>query len=281
MLTAKTGSISEAAAGCYLSQPAASMALQQLERDLDNALFDRVGKRLQLNSKGEELFPKAVAIIDRAEELELSATNTLSRLSGALKIGCSQTVGNYLLPPYIAHFKKQYPEVQFTSVVNNTHQILNKLNTFELDMALIEGPQPNDSHFVSQKWLDDEMVVIACGNHPLTKKTTCDYRDLGLYPWVLRESGSGTAALIKQRTMEKFTPKVEIVLTAFEAIKNYVENSHCLSCISKSAMRGVSQRRIRILDKSPFNFTRPIWLVVHNLKYQSDVCGQFKSHLLE
>ena len=83
---AQTGSITAAAEGCFLSQPAASMSLQQFEQALATPVFDRIGKRLQLNTNGQNLLPKALEIVDRVRELQASVTdNSDGVLSGEIK----------------------------------------------------------------------------------------------------------------------------------------------------------------------------------------------------
>ena len=183
-----------------------------------------------------------------------------------------------MLPAYVASFKQNNPGVRLTVVMDNTQHILQQLTAFDLDMALVEGSVTNDPNLVCHKWRDDPMVVIARAAHPLTRKMKVGYPDMEKYRWVLREKGSGTAALIEQHAFDKFSLHVEIILTDFEAIKNYVAHSDCLSCVSNSAMTGVSNK-LRIIPVPQFTFSRPLSLVMHNKKYQTAASLKLKEHL--
>ena len=278
VLTYKYGSLSKAAESCFLSQPAASMSLAQLEQIISAPLFDRVGKHLTLNAVGAILLPKAIAIIDQVDELESLILDPLNCFQGTIRVGCTLTVGNYLLPSYIANFKQQYPNINFNIYIGNTNMIINKINCFDLDMALIEGAESNNKNLLYKKWADDNMVMISNSQHPLVKKKEIVYSDLELYPWALRELGSGTADLIEKKSFNKFKIKTEITLTDFESIKNYVASSNCLSCISSSAMNGVTDKKLKILN-TPFNFKRSIRMVTNILKYESMISKKFKESL--
>jgi DNA-binding transcriptional LysR family regulator len=278
VLTYKYGSLSKAADSFFLSQPAASMSLRQLEQIIAAPLFDRVGKNLVINSIGNLLLPKAIAIIDQADELETLSLDSLSCLQGNLRVGCTLTVGNYLLPIYLANFKKRHPNISFNICINNTSTIIDKINSFDLDIALIEGAESKGKNLVYKKWANDDMVMISHSRHPLVNKEEIIYSDLELYPWVSREVGSGTADLIEKQSFNKFKINNEIILTDFESIKNYVANSNCLSCISISAMQGVSGEKLKILN-TPFNFKRSISMVTNKLKYESIISKKFKESL--
>src|SRR5579871_3332205 len=106
---AESGSTAAAAAAISLSQSATSAALNELERLLELQLFDRVGKRLQLNDNGRALLPQALALLDGAGWIERWALDHESQI-GTLRIGASTTIGNYLLPSILAGFRDTLPE---------------------------------------------------------------------------------------------------------------------------------------------------------------------------
>src|SRR5579864_2555854 len=106
---AHTGSTSAAAAAISLSQSATSAAINELERLLALELFDRVGKRLQLNDNGRALLPQARTLLDGAQTIERWSLERKSQI-GTLRIGASTTIGNYLLPTILAAFRASLPE---------------------------------------------------------------------------------------------------------------------------------------------------------------------------
>ena len=129
--------VSLAAVELAMSQSAASTALKQLEKRFDVNLFDRIGKRLQLNEQGIALRPKVLALISRAEELESSLIrhNEIAQL----KVGATLTIGNYLAVEIMAKFMQQYPAARVELDVENTAAIAAKVRNFELDIGLVEG----------------------------------------------------------------------------------------------------------------------------------------------
>src|SRR5690349_12650939 len=108
--TAQKGSVTQAAAAIGMTQSAASMALGDFERQLGTRLFDRVGKRLVLNEDGRVLYPKAVEMVERAQEMEQLFHG--DRRTANLHLGASSTIGNYLLPRLIGQLQAQRPGSQ-------------------------------------------------------------------------------------------------------------------------------------------------------------------------
>lgn len=187
------GSLSNAADALFLTKPALSMALQELEKQLEQQLFDRVNNRLHLNTQGQRLLPLADELLQRAQQIESSFRHD-TELSGRLNIGASNTIGDYLLPMLLGDFLLQTPSCLPTVAVDNTRILAEKLHRFELDIILVEGSL-NDPGMQLYPWFQDEMLLVAAPHHPLVQSSQA----LGVLPldalsnqyWCLRESGSG------------------------------------------------------------------------------------------
>jgi DNA-binding transcriptional LysR family regulator len=165
--TARNGSPSKAAKDCNITQAAASIALHQLKQNLATNLFDRAGKRLRLNNEGRELLNKAIAIIEQVDALkDFNSSNTLC---GNIKIGASTTIANYVLPQYIAKFRKMHPEVKFNLIIHNTDNIIDLVSKYEIDIGFIEGTCHKEKINL-KKWREDKLSIICHKKHPLTKK---------------------------------------------------------------------------------------------------------------
>src|SRR5690606_17914540 len=134
---ARTENISRAAEALAMSQSAASSALGDLERHFDVQLFDRIGKRLQLNELGRMLWPRAQLLLEQAHDLELALRQ--HREVGEVKIGATLTIGNYVAVDLMATFMNQEPGARVTLDVGNTETIADKVAHFELDLGLLEG----------------------------------------------------------------------------------------------------------------------------------------------
>jgi DNA-binding transcriptional LysR family regulator len=187
---AHLGSFSQAAEALYISQPAVSKALKELEHQLGMQLIERAakGKKLALTQGGQSLFNHARSIfaIEQAALEDVRARTGLRQ--GTLVIGASTTIAGYWLAPYLARFNQQYPKIKVEVQVANTAQIEQALLACTIDLALVEG-SASDPHISSQYWQDDPMSIV----YSSTLKPTSDKEKwLSQQRWLLREPGSGT-----------------------------------------------------------------------------------------
>ncbi|ENY71892.1 LysR family transcriptional regulator [Aeromonas diversa CDC 2478-85] len=269
---ARHGNLGAAAEALFLSRGAISQALQELERQLGTPLFDRVHPRLQLNSEGRLLHPLAEDLLARLHDIEGLFGQEGSE-AGLLRLGASQTIGNYLLPTLIAPLHHEAGRLEV--VITNSHNLCQLLANFELDLALIEGECLHDE-LVTEPWLEDEMVVIAPPAHPLATRRGLDITALNGERWVLRESYSGS----RERFDLQIRPHLErldqgLELNTLEAVMLSVERGLGLSFISELAARDRlhSGRLVRI-DLSQ-RFPRRLTLVWHRQKYLSRAMQRF------
>ncbi|MFZ1295676.1 MAG: LysR substrate-binding domain-containing protein, partial [Pseudomonadales bacterium] len=173
--TARQENLGRAAASLSLSQSAARGALAELERQFELQLFDRIGKRLQLNESGRRLLPAAEELLVRARELEQSFGHRGE--AGSLRVGATLSIGNYLAVPVMTRYMAAHPNTQITLDVANTASIVAKVARFELDIGLIEGEIRHPELEVIP-WRDDELVVFCAPDHPLAKKPRLGERQL-------------------------------------------------------------------------------------------------------
>lgn len=221
--------VGKAAQESGISQSAASMALAELERQLGHPLFDRFGKQLKLNSNGHLLFPKAIDLLARAEDI----ATLLDGTGGELRIGASSTIGNYLMPGLIGRFSQNFPDIRVSLQVGNTDQIIHALLDFDIDLAYIEGICRH-SDIQTSVWRTDELIIFSSPENPLAakKKTTC--ANLAASPWILREQGSGTREIFERAVTDRLgTLNVRYELGHTEAVKQAVKNDLGISCLSR------------------------------------------------
>ncbi len=158
----KSGSTTRASVMLSLSQSAVSAALTDLEGQLGVQLFDRVGKRLVVNEHGRLLYPRALALLEQAVEIE----QLFREDNGAIRVYASSTIGNYILPAMIARYRQHYPALPLELSVE-TADVINAVLDFRVDIGLIEGPC-HSTEIISEPWLEDELVVFAAPSSPLT-----------------------------------------------------------------------------------------------------------------
>lgn len=268
LAVARTQNISRAAEDLSMSQSAVSGSLADLEGHFDVKLFDRIGKRIQLNEFGKALRPKAQALIEQARDLEGSLRNHSD--IGRLQLGATLTIGNYLAVELMAKFMREQPGAQITLEVANTADIIHKVANFELDVALIEGEISHPDLEISV-WHEDELCVFCAPTHPLASKKQLTDEDLREAIWILREAGSGTRQTF-DRAMHGMLPELNIMLELqhTEAIKRAVAAGLGIGCISRVALHEPFSRGSLVpLEVSGRDLRRNFYFVVHKQKYRS------------
>ncbi|HHQ4475929.1 LysR family transcriptional regulator [Aeromonas veronii] len=270
---ARYGNLGLAANDLCLSKGAVSQSLQELERQLSTPLFDRIHPRLQLNNEGRLLQPAAEELLTRMQDIE-NLFSPDAEPSGQLRLGASQTIGNYLLPTLLASSKQELglpPKV----TINNTHLLCHALANFELDMALIEG-ENHHPDLLAEPWLQDEMLVVAPPGHPLANKKELSLSRLGGETWVLREAQSGSREQFIQQIqpeLPRWQPGLE--LNTLEAVMLAVEKGLGISFISRlAASDRLADGRLIALPLSR-RFPRQLSLIWHKQKYHSTSLRHF------
>ncbi len=260
--------ITRAAESLAMSQSAASSALKELEQQFDVQLFDRVGKRLQLNELGRLIRPRAEALMAQAKELELA----LGRHSeiGNLKVGATLTIGNYLAVGVMVAYMQEQPQAKVTLEVANTSVITQRVLNFELDIGLVEGELHHPDLEVIP-WQDDDLVVFCSPSHELAGRPWLDDRDIVEATWILREKGSGTRQGF-DHAMHGLLPQLHILLELqhTEAIKRAVEAGLGIGCLSRVALMDAFERGTFVPLPIPHrDFHRRFYFVLHRQKYRS------------
>ena len=268
LATARFQNISRAAESLSMSQSAASGALQDLERQFDIRLFDRAGKRLQLNDLGRALQPQALALLDQAQALEAGFAGRAD--TGALNIGATLTIGNYLAVGLMANFMNEHPGVRVALTVDNTAHIAAGVAGFNLDLGLVEG-ELSHPELVITPWREDELIAFCAPDHVLAKRYRLNDDDLLAATWILREPGSGTRQTF-DRALHGLLPRLNILLELqhTEAIKRAVEAGLGIGCLSRITLRDAFQRGSLVaLDMPHRDLRRHFYFVLHRRKFIS------------
>lgn len=272
--TAKTSQVSSAAATCFVTQAAASMALSQLEHLMGVKLFSRVGKRLILNDLGHTLLPKASEILDRVTEFETFSEQ--NSVTGSLTLAASQTTGSYFLPQILANFSKAYPQIKLACTIDNSSQIIEKILKAEADLGFIESNY-HDKRIAQKKLKDDKLVIIAAANHPLARAKQIKIGDLKNYAWILREHGSGTREIFETACKDFFKElDVYIELNESEPIKKIVIATNYLSCLSEASIADeLKNGELKILSLPNLNLERTFNMIYLAERYHTPLLAKF------
>ena len=268
LATARHENVSRAADDLAMSQSAASGSLKELEQQFDVQLFDRIGKRLQLSELGRELRPLAENLLARARSFEQAIGGGES--VGALRLGATLTIGNYLAVPMIAAFRARHAGADVSLQVANTATIARQVADFELDLGMIEG-EINHRSLETLHWREDELVVFAAPGHPLAGRKRLSDRQLLAQSWIVREPGSGTRQTF-ERAMAGILADLDISmeLQHTEAIKRAVEAGLGVGCLSRISLREAFARGSLVpLPVPQRDFRRQLNLILHRERFHS------------
>ncbi|MDF1781703.1 MAG: LysR family transcriptional regulator [Alcanivoracaceae bacterium] len=260
--------ITRAAESLSMSQSAASSALREFEQQFDIRLFDRVGKRLQLNEFGRQIRSKAEAMMAQAVALEQALTHHEDL--GHLKVGATLTIGNYVAVQIMARYMAQQPGARITLDVHNTREVADGVLNFNLDIGLIEGELQHPDLVVTP-WRDDELVVFCAPDHPLATRSALSDDDLVNATWISREQGSGTRQTF-DRAMYGLLPQLNLALELqhTEAIKRAVEAGLGIGCLSRITLSDAFRRGSLVeLPVTHRDLTRQFYFIVHREKFIS------------
>lgn len=267
----KSGSTTQASNVLALSQSAVSAALADLENQLDVRLFDRVGKRLVINEHGRLLYPRAVALLEQAEEIE----RLFSEDNGAIRVYASSTIGNYILPEAIARYRRDFPSLPLELSVGNSQDVINAVLHFRVDIGLIEGPCHRPD-IVTEPWLDDELVVFAApGAALLSQPVTLE--SLAAAPWIVREPGSGTREFMDYLLLAHLPRfRLAMELGNSEAIKHAVRHGLGISCLSRRVIEEQLQSGVLVEVPVPLpRLVRTLYCIHHRQKHISSALLRF------
>jgi DNA-binding transcriptional LysR family regulator len=265
---AQAGNVTHAADRIAMSQSAASTALGELERQFGRPLFDRIGKRLQLNALGRSIMPRALEMLDRAAELESLLAG--GEGVGALRLGASLTVGNYVCPALIDRYLQAYPGTDVKLEIGNTSHIAAAVVGFDLDVALIEG-EITDPDLEVSDWLSDELAVFCGPDHPLATERSAGIDRLLEERWVVREPGSGTRQTL-DRAMTPWWPRwrIGLELEHTEAIKGLVAGGRFIGCVSRLALAESFAAGSLVEIAAPdLDLRRRFYLLANRWKYRT------------
>lgn len=245
-------SYTKAANELFITQPAVTKHINEIEQQLEVRLFNRNGSSISLTPAGEILLRHAEQIFKMYGQLDQELAQLRGIDSGIIRIGASTTLAQYVLPRILALFKKTHPTIDVNLIHGNSEFIEQQIIGEKIDIALVEGishhPQINYEPFVK-----DEIVLVARSNNKFLSKNEIKPEQLPTIPLVLREQGSGTLDVIySELSKVQIHPKdlkVELHLDSTESIKGYLLYADCAAFLSiHSITKELQQNQLGIVD---------------------------------
>lgn len=199
---AKNLSFTKASQELFVSQPAITKHIQELETCYQVRLFDRQGNKISLTEAGKLLQEHSEKILEDYKRLEYEMHLLHNEYIGDLKLGASTTISQYVLPPLLANFIAKFPQVNLSLLNGNSREIEAALQEHRIDLGLVEGicRLPNLRYTT---FLQDELVAVVHTGSKLSLPDEITPEDLSRIPLVLRERGSGTLDVFERALSEQ------------------------------------------------------------------------------
>ena len=195
---AETGSFSQAAQRLFLTQPAISKRLRQLEQQLGSRLLDRSGRRIHLTQSGRELLPRARQILKDLDALKQHIAELEGRAMGSLSMATSHHIGLHRLPPVLRAFREHYPQVSLDLHFMDSELACARVEQGELEMAVVTLPFRQREPLDYLPIWDDPLLLVCAPEHPLAQARSVSLEDLTRHPAVLPAHGTFTREAIEQ-----------------------------------------------------------------------------------
>jgi len=268
----------EVATQFKMSQSAISMALKELENNLDEKLFERVGKKLVLNERGRLFLKKVQPLF--IELKDLHHTFTQNHFHGDIKLGASLTTAHYIMPQLLTQYKDKRPEVSTSLKMANTQEIVKLVENAEIDLGIIEGNISSTS-VIQEVIAPDELIVVS--SNPYMRENY--YIDnLTQMKWILREKGSGTRSVFLEQ-IKPIDKELNIILELehTEAIKNFLLlDKDYISCLPRiSVAKELQEKRLFEIKIINNVFKRDFSLVYNKKRTSTLLMEDFKAYILD
>lgn len=227
---ARNLSFTKASQELFVSQPAVTKHVRELESLYGVRLFDRHGNTISLTKAGEVLLEHCERILSEYRKLEYDMHLLNNEYAGQLRLGASTTIAQYVLPSVLASFTDRYPKMNVSLIDTNSRNIEKALQEHVIDLGMVEGVFRLPSlHY--EPFLCDQLVPVVSGKSQLALRKNISIEEFRTIPLVLRERGSGTLDAIElvlsEHGLKLSSLNVKIYLGSTESIKSFLECSNC------------------------------------------------------
>ena len=284
---AKGGSFKNAAQSLFLTQPAVSLQIQNLEKQLKTNLFDRTKKQIELTEAGTLLLRYSNRILALCEESSRVLDDLSELQSGKLVIGASQTTGTYLMPKIIGLFQQKYPNINVQLNVDSTRKVAWHLMNRQVDIGIVGGKIPKELRKILEitPYVEDELALIVPPSHPYVKLECIKKEDLYDLKFISLNSYS-TIRTVVDDTLSKngidvTRLKVEMELNSIEAIKNAVQSSLGAAFVSVSAItKELVLNLLNCVRIDDVKINRKLCIILNPNRYKSKASENFTKEIL-
>lgn len=255
----------KAATELYITQPAVSKHIQELEETYKTKLFERNGSKIALTPAGKILLEHTKKIFEIYREIDFDMSSFHNERQGLLRLGSSTTISQYIISPVLARFHQKQQDIKVNLLNGNTEQIENALINKEIEIGIVEGQSKNQS-IKYVPFIKDELVLVCNTQNPLVKQNEISLEDLRTMKFITRERGSGTLEVIeyalKQVGVKLTDLQIEMQLGNTESIKLYLLNSDCFAFMSIHAVgKELKNNELIVLDVEGLTIERYFYII--------------------
>jgi len=283
-----SGSFKNAARNLFLTQPAISLQIQNLEKQLKTTLFDRTKKQIELTETGNLLVRYSNRILALCEESSRALDDLSELQSGKLILGASQTTGTYLMPKIIGLFRQKYPNINVQLNVDSTRKIAWSIMNRQIDLGIVGGEIPKELRKILDitPYVEDELALIVPRSHPFVKSGSIKKKeDLYNLKFITLDSYS-TIRTVVDDTLSKngidvTRLKIEMELNSIEAIKNAVQSSLGSAFVSVSAItKELELGLLSWVKIEDVKINRMLCVILNPNRYKSKASENFTNEIL-
>lgn len=282
------GSFKKAAEKLYISQPAVSLQIQNLEKQINAPIFYREKRKASLTETGELLKKYCDRILSLCEETCRALDELQTFQSGALVIGASQTTGTYLMPRLIGIFRHKYPQISVELQVHSTRRISWAVSSGQIDLAIVGGEIPTELNNILEitSYAEDELALILPVSHPFASLDFIRKEDLYRLRFIALDTQSTIRNVIEttltQNGIDSNYFKIEMELNSIEAIKNAVQSGLGAAFVSVSAIsKELDLGMLHWAKIEGVTIKRTLSIITNPKRYHSNVTKLFKEELLD
>ncbi len=276
----ETKSFSKSAKELYLSQPAVTIHIKELENLLGVRLLDRDTRKVIATKAGKIVYTYGKKILQLYNQMEQELLPFKDPESGVIILGGSTIPGQYILPKILKIFKEKYPKVNIFLKVSDTQGIIEDLFEGEIELGLV-GAKPKPKEISGEIFCKDEIVLIG---PPFFEKEEIELLELYDLPLIKREEGSGTWRNVKEvlerKNVDLYKLKIVGEMGSTEAVKRGVIEGLGFSFVSKRAVQfELSLNLLKIVKIKELKILRNFYLVYYREKRFSPLVQNFLNFL--
>ncbi len=279
---AETGSFSAASERLYLTQPAVTLQIKNLEAYYQIKFFERTGKKILLTDEGKVLLDIAKRILDLNRQAEEVLADLKGLSKGTVRVATSHSFADYYLPALLKDFHRKYPKIFMQVTTGNTSQIIEDTLLHKNDIAFV-AHHPENNKLVVREVVSDILVAIIPNKHKLAGRESVTLNELNGEPLIVRELGSSERRLVDEAFRKWRIPPLIIMESASTAaIEKMVMAGAGIGILGQHMVkREAEANAFKALPFTEVEMAHKFYLMHHKDKYFSHALQAFVDMAME